>query len=99
MEMTLDHPGISSYVYSTASSDETQSSSSTSIQSKQVLTLLVFLFGSVTILQRVIFYFHHQSRHFSNSLFEPGDQSTIYSFASMGNSAFKFQTIGLQINY
>ena len=51
MEMTLDHPGISSYAYSTASSDETHSSSSTNIQSEQVLPLLVLLFGSVTILQ------------------------------------------------
>ena len=56
MEMTLDHPGISSYAYSTASSDETHSSSSTNIQSEQVLPLLVLLFGSVTILQsRVLF--------------------------------------------
>ena len=47
----------------------------------------------------------HQPSRLSNPasiihlLFEPGDQSTIYSFASMGNSAFAFQTTDLQINY
>lgn len=45
---------------------------------------------------RIALYFHHQT--FLQQSFEPGDQSTIYSFASMGKSAFKFQTTKLQIN-
>lgn len=50
-------------------------------------TSLAFLFGSTTV---------SPQQTFLQQSFEPGDQSPINSFASMGKSAFKFQTTNLQ---
>lgn len=64
----------------------------------QVLTLLAFLFGSITLLPQNRFLFSSPGKTFLQQSFEPGDQSTIYSFASMRKSAFKSPTFNLQIN-